>query len=268
MTMTNRVKDVVGRGEVALCMASRFARTADLGMIVQACGFDSFYVDIEHSSISIDAAAQLFVAALPLGVAAMARIPGHDFDLAARLLDAGALGIICPQVDTAAQAAALVAACKFPPLGNRSVSGAGPLQFYRPTPLGDVNAQGNALTLCIPMLETPLAIENAQAIAAVPGIDIVLVGSNDLSAALGIPGQLRHASITAAFAAAAKACKDHGKCLGIGGVRGDHALTADLTRLGARFIIAGLDTGYLMQGAKADAAAIRKAITPQGAGNP
>jgi 2-keto-3-deoxy-L-rhamnonate aldolase RhmA len=258
----NRIKERMSRGEVALCMASRFARTADLGIIADACGFDGIYIDIEHSSISIDAAAQMCVAALPVGITPMVRVPGHDFDLAARLLDGGALGIICPQVDTAAQAAAMVAACKFPPLGHRSVSGAGPLQGFRATPLGDVNAQGNELTLCIPMLETPEGIANAGAIAAVPGIDVLLIGSNDLSAALGIPGDLRHPKIRAAFEATAAACKKHGKHLGVGGVRGDYALTADLVKLGARFMIAGLDSGYLMKAAREDVAAIRKAITP------
>ena len=260
VAVVNRVKERIARGEVALCMASRLARTADLGMIADACGFDSFYIDIEHSSISTDIAAQIVAAALPIGITPMARIPGHDFDLAARLLDAGALGIICPQVDTVEQAKAMVAACKFPPLGHRSVAGAGPLQFYRATPLAEVNAEGNALTLCIPMLETPHGIDNAEAIAAVPGIDMLLIGSNDLSAALGIPGELKHAKIRAAFETAAMACKQHGKCLGVGGVRGDAALAADLVKLGARFIIAGLDTGYLLQAAKADVAALRKAI--------
>jgi 4-hydroxy-2-oxoheptanedioate aldolase len=260
LPVRNRIKECMGRGEVALCMASRLARTADLGMIADACGFDGFYIDIEHSPISIDTAAQICTAALPVDVTPMVRIPGHDFDLATRLLDSGALGIICPQVDTAAQAEAMVAACKLPPLGHRSVAGTGPLQGYRATPLGEINVQGNALTLCIPMLETSAGIANADAIAAVPGIDMLLVGSNDLSAELGIPGELRHPKIRAAFEAAAQACKARGKQLGIGGVRGDHALTADLVKLGARFVIAGLDTGYLVQAARADAAAIRKAI--------
>jgi len=182
--------------------------------------------------------------------------------MAAQLLDAGALGIICPQVDTAEQAKAMVAACKFAPLGHRSVSGPGPLQYYRPTPLGEVNAQANALTLCVPMLETPRGIENAEAIAAVPGVDILLIGSNDLSAELGIPGDLHHPKIRAAFEKTAAACEKHGKCLGVGGVRGDDTLMADLVKLGGRFVIAGMDRSYLMQAAKADAASIRKAIAP------
>ena len=260
--VTNRVKDRIARGEVALCMAVRFARTTDIGMIADSCGFDSIFIDIEHSAIPVDIAAQMIAAALPLGIAPLARIPGHDFHMAARLLDAGALGIVCPQVDTAEQAKAMVDACKFAPAGHRSVSGAGPLQFYRQTPLAEVNAQGNALTLCIPMLETPKGIENADAIAAVPGVDILLIGSNDLSTELSIPGDLRHAKIRAAYEATAAACRKHGKCLGIGGVRGDDALMADLVKLGGRFIIAGLDRGYLMQAAKADVAAIRKTIAP------
>lgn len=258
--LRNRIKERIAAGNVTLCMASRLARTAELGMIADACGFDGFYIDIEHSSISLDAAAAMCVAALPLGVTPMARIPGHDFDMAARLLDAGALGIICPQVDTPAQAEKFVAGCKFPPLGNRSVAGTGPLQLFRAAQLGEVNAHGNDLTLCIPMLETAEGVANAEAIAAVPGIDMLLIGSNDLSAALGIPGELRHPKIRAAFETAAVACKKHGKTLGIGGVRGDHALAADLVKLGARFVIAGLDTGYLMKAAREDAAALRKAL--------
>jgi 2-keto-3-deoxy-L-rhamnonate aldolase RhmA len=261
LPVTNRVKDRIGRGELALCMASRLARTADLGMMADACGFDAFYIDIEHSSISIDTAAQMIAAALPIGIAPMARIPGHDFDMAARLLDAGALGIICPQVDTEEQAKAFVAACKFPPLGHRSVGGAGPLQGFRQTPLADVNSQGNALTLCIPMLETQRGVDNAEAIAVVAGIDILLIGSNDLSAELGIPGDLKHPKIRAAYETTAAGCKKHGKCLGIGGVRGDAALAADLVKLGARFMIAGFDAGYMMQAAKADVAALRKATS-------
>ena len=258
----NRIKERMAAGDVALCMASRFARTADIGMIADAAGFDGFYIDIEHSTISLDAAAAMCVAALALGVTPMARIPGHDFDMATRLLDAGALGIICPQVDTAEQATAFVAACKFPPLGHRSVAGTGPLQHFRATPLGEINMQGNDLTLCIPMLETAAGIKNAEAIAAVPGVDIILIGSNDLCTELGIPGDLRHEKIRAAYETAAAACNAHDKILGVGGVRGDHELTKSLVALGARFVIAGLDTGYLMAAAKADVAGMRKAINP------
>ena len=255
----NRVQQRLARGEVALCMATRLARTAEIGMIADACGFDSFFIDLEHCTISLDAAAQICVAALPVGVTPMVRIAGHQFDDATRLLDMGALGIICPDVSTRAQAEAFAGACRFPPLGRRSVGGAGPLQGYRATPLAEVNAQGNAATLCIAMLETPEGIANADAIAAVPGIDVLLIGSNDLCTAMGIPGELKHPKLRAAYESTAKACKAHGKHLGVGGIRADVAHVTELVQLGARFVITASDMQYLMSAARNEVTALRSA---------
>lgn len=249
----------MARGEVALCMATRLARTADIAMIADAAGFDCFYIDMEHCTITLDAAGQICTAALGVGITPLVRIAGHNFDDAARLLDAGALGIVCPNVSTRAQAEAFAKACRLPPLGERSVAGAGPLQGYRATPLAEVNSQGNALTTCIAMLETPEGIENADAIASVPGIDVLLIGSNDLCTAMGIPGELKHPKLRAAYEATAKACQAHGKVLGIGGIRGDVAHVAELVALGARFVIAGSDVQYLMMAARAEVASLRKA---------
>src|SRR6478672_9294130 len=161
------MQERLARGEVALCMATRLARTAEIAMLADSCGFDAFFIDMEHCTISLDDAAQICVAALPVGVTPMVRIAGHQFEDATRLLDMGALGIICPNVSTRTEAEAFVQACRFPPLGERSVGGAGALQGYQQTPLGEVNKQGNASTTLIAMLETPEGIANADAIASV-----------------------------------------------------------------------------------------------------
>ncbi len=261
MPVTSRLQDRFARGEVALCMATRLSRSADIAMIADACGFDAFFIDMEHSTITLDAAAQICTAALGVGITPLARIAGHAFEDATRLLDAGALGIICPNVSTREEAIAFADACRFPPIGKRSVAGPGPLQGYRATPLGEVNAQGNALTTLIPMLETPEGIANADAIAAVPGIDVLLIGSNDLSTALGIPGELKHPKIRAAFESVAMACKTHKKVLGIGGIRADVAHVGDLVKLGARFVIAASDVQYLMMAARNEVASLRKVGT-------
>ena len=180
MPVSNRVKERLARGETALCMATRLARTPEIAMIADACGFDAFFIDMEHSAITLDAAAAMCTAAVPVGIAPLVRVAGHAFHDATRLMDLGAMGIICPDVETGEQAQAFAAACRFPPLGARSVGGVGPLQGYRSTPLGEVNAQGNDATLLVAMLESPQGIANADAIAAVPGIDVLLIGSNDL----------------------------------------------------------------------------------------
>jgi 2-keto-3-deoxy-L-rhamnonate aldolase RhmA len=262
MPVTNRLQERLARGEVALCMATRLARTAEIAMIAEACGFDALFVDMEHSTISLDATAQICMAALGAGVTPLVRIAGHRFEDATRLLDMGALGIVCPNVETREQAEALVRACRFPPLGERSIAGPGPLQGYRATPLAEVNAQGNAATLLIPMLESPQGIANAEEIASVPGIDVLLIGSNDLCTALGIPGELKHAKIRAAYESTMMACRAHKKVLGVGGIRGDVAQVAELVKLGARFVIAGSDVQYLMMAARNETAAIRKAVAP------
>lgn len=259
MAVQNKVRERMARGEVALCMATRLARTADIAMIADACGFDALYIDMEHCTISLEAAAQICVAALPVDVTPLVRIAGHAFDDATRLLDAGALGIICPNVSSPEQAKAFAQTCRFPPLGERSVAGAGPLQGYRATPLAEVNKQGNEATVLIAMLETPEGIANAEQIAAVPGIDVLLIGSNDLCTAMGIPGEMKHPKLRAAYETVARACKTHGKHLGIGGVRGDVAQVAELVKLGGRFVIAGSDVQYLMKAARDEVAAIRKA---------
>ena len=260
MAFTNRAQERLARGEVALCMATRLARTAEIAMIADSCGFDALFVDMEHCTISLDDAAQICVAALPVGVTPLVRIAGHHFEDATRLLDMGALGIVCPNVSTPAEAEAFARACRFPPLGERSVAGAGALQGYRATPLGEVNKQGNAATLLIPMLETPEGIANADAIAAVPGIDVLLIGSNDLCTAMGIPGDLKSPKLRAAYETTAKACKAHGKYLGVGGIRADVEHVAELVKLGARFVIAGSDTQYLMRSARDEITALRKTV--------
>jgi 2-keto-3-deoxy-L-rhamnonate aldolase RhmA len=173
------------------------------------------------------------------------------------VLDGGAQGVLMPHVDDAAQARAIVAAGRFPPLGRRSVMGPTPALRYRAMPLGKINETLNADTLVIAMLETPRGVEHADEIAAVPGIDMLLIGSNDLCTELGIPGELRHPKIRAAYEAAAAACKKHGKALGVGGIRGDAELQRDLVRLGARFIIAGNDTAYLAAAARKDVETLR-----------
>jgi 2-keto-3-deoxy-L-rhamnonate aldolase RhmA len=262
MATSNRLHERLARGEVGLCMATRLARTSEIAMIAAACDFDALFVDMEHSTISLDATAQICIAALGAGVTPLVRIAGHNFDDATRLLDMGALGIVCPNVETRVQAEDFVCACRFPPLGTRSVAGPGPLQGYRATPLGEVNAQGNAATILIPMLESPEGIANADAIAAVPGIDVLLIGSNDLCTALGIPGELKHPKLRAAYESTAEACRKHGKVLGVGGIRGDVEQVAELVKLGARFVIAASDVQYLMRAAREEAAALRKATVP------
>lgn len=256
----NLAKERLLAGKIVLCLATRLARTPDIAFIADAAGFHAFYIDMEHCSISLDDAAKICAAALPIGITPLIRIPDAGLGAAARLLDAGALGIICPNIRGEQDAADFVAACKFAPLGNRSVAGTGPLFGYRSLPLADINRAGNEAVLCIAMLESQEGIDNAEAIAAMPGIDVVMIGCSDLSTKLGFPGEARHPVLVEAFGKLGAACGKHGKALGVGGVRNDHWLVLDLYRLGARFVIIGSDVGYLSSAARADCKALSQSL--------
>jgi 2-keto-3-deoxy-L-rhamnonate aldolase RhmA len=185
------------------------------------------------------------------------RVPSHAPDWISRVLDGGAQGVIVPHVNSADEAAAVVRAARFPPVGRRSVGGSGPSLGYRPIPLAKVNDTLNAETLVIVMIETPEAVGRADAIAAVDGVDMLLIGSNDLCTEMGIAGQLRDPRLLQAYERVAAACRAHGRVLGVGGVRGDAELQARLLALGARFLIAGNDVGYLSAATAADVKTLR-----------
>ena len=247
------LKSRLARGELCLCMAITQARHADLPLIVGATGFDCFYVDMEHYPFSTETAATLCSAGIGAGVPGLVRIPAHQAHFVSRALDAGAYGVIAPRVDTAEAAREIVRAARFPPLGERGVPGPNPVTRFRPYSADVAIQYMDSVVTVIPMIETPAAIENADAIAAVEGVDVLLVGTNDLALSMGIPGQLRSERIAAAYEKVAAACARHGKTLGIAGIRDDLELAARFIGLGGRFVIAGSDVGYLLSGATADA---------------
>jgi 2-keto-3-deoxy-L-rhamnonate aldolase RhmA len=127
---------------------------------------------------------------------------------------------------------------------------------YEKHPLGETCAAINQATMVIVMLETPLAIQNAAAIAAVPGIDSLLIGTNDLAMELGIPGGFGDERIVAAYQAVVDACRKHGKHAGVGGIA-DEALLKRYIEMGVRVVLPGSDLGFLQSAAAAAAAKMR-----------
>jgi 2-keto-3-deoxy-L-rhamnonate aldolase RhmA len=255
--MANAMKEKLAAGELVLCMNLRLARTVDIAMVAKAGGYDALYVDMEHSPYSIDTTATICAAAIGIGITPLVRVPSHEGHWSSRVLDGGAQGVIVPHVSNRSEAEAVVRHCRFPPLGQRSVMGLGPALGYRAMPLGEINERLNTDTALIVMLETAEGIENAEAIAALPGIDVLLIGSGDLTTDYGIPGQVDHPRLREAYERVAGACRNHGKALGVGGIRHNVELQGELIRLGARFVIAGTDVNYVLAGARQDTTALR-----------
>jgi 4-hydroxy-2-oxoheptanedioate aldolase len=210
-------------------------------MIAAACGFDAVYIDLEHNPTSLETAAAVCVAALAMGVTPIARVTSHDPHDATRILDCGAQGVMVPHVQNAEEATAIVAACLYAPKGHRSAFGSGPALGYAALGQAEVCRRLNEETLLMAMIETPEAVGNADAIAAVDGIDVLHIGASDLSTEMGIPGQYTHDRMRSAFETVAKAAGAHGKAMGVGGVRQDFEFQSWLLRLGVRYLTGGSD---------------------------
>jgi 2-keto-3-deoxy-L-rhamnonate aldolase RhmA len=247
-------------GDIALCMCFVQARTADYPLMAAACGFDAIYVDLEHTSTSLETASTLCIAALGAGMTPLVRVPSHDYQYLTRAVDIGAVGVIVPHVNSAEEAAAAVAACKFPPVGRRSVVASHATTSYRRIPVTQVVDELNRETIVIVMLETPVAIDRAAEIAAVPGVDMILLGAYDLSAEMGILGRYDDEAFGRAVETAAAAARQGGVTLGIAGIS-DNRLLQRFVALGARFISAGTDASFFMEAASARVAAL-KALDP------
>ncbi len=252
----NVTQEKLARGEVALGVGLRQARTVDIGKAMRTAGFDWLFIDMEHNAMDIDIATQIAVAGQDAGITPLIRVPGFEHHLAARALDCGAQGIVFPHVDDAETAARLVSYCRFPPAGTRSMTGMYPQTGFVRHELGQLAAAVNAATLVVVMLETRQAIANADAIAAVPGVDALLIGTNDLCMDFGLPGQFEHADVVAAYEATTAACRTHGKIAGMGGVYAPAAAKRYLD-MGVTMVLAGSDLSFLMSGATAQAAAFR-----------
>src|SRR5438477_9681792 len=145
----NSVKKKLQRGEVVASMTVRLVPSVEIVRIAKSAGFDTLYIDLEHSSFSIETTSQLCVMALEAGIPAFVRVPANTPEYISRVLDAGALGVIAPGVTSAAEARTVVAAAKYPPLGARGLSGALPHLQFRSFPASESMPLMNEATMVI-----------------------------------------------------------------------------------------------------------------------
>lgn len=247
--LTNPLAERLRKGELGLTLMIRHARTVDIALAAKTCGFDGLFFDLQHGVIPEHEISQMAVAAMNVGVAPLVRVPEKDYAAALRMLDNGALGIIMPEVTTVEDARNSVAACKYPPVGNRGAFGGWAHFAYRAVAAPDARKAINDATLLILMIESKAALDNIEAIAAVPGVDVIHIGTNDLSTDLGHPGELTHPDVLAAVERVAKACRANGKFTGVGGLYGggDAAKAlASVIKLGARFITSASEWNLML----------------------
>ncbi|MCO6415530.1 aldolase/citrate lyase family protein [Siccirubricoccus sp. KC 17139] len=246
----NHVKQRLAKDELALGFGVHHLRGAAVGMLAASAGFDWLFIDMEHGATSVHEATQIAIAALNQGVTPIVRVCKDAVFEGTRALDNGAMGVVVPHVDNAEEAKAVADAYRFPPVGTRSWGGPPFAYNFKPPAVAEAQVELNREILVTVMIETPEAVANAAAIAAVPGIDALMIGTSDLTASMGIAGQIGHERVQAAYKTVADACKSSGKVLGMGGVY-DETWAAAYIKLGARLLLSGSDHNLLLAGATA-----------------
>ncbi|OGL19888.1 MAG: 2,4-dihydroxyhept-2-ene-1,7-dioic acid aldolase [Candidatus Rokubacteria bacterium RIFCSPLOWO2_12_FULL_71_22] len=223
-------------------------------------GFDSLTIDMQHGVVDYQVATTMLQAIATTPVIPLARVPWNDPGRLMKILDAGVYGVICPMINTRAQAEALVAACKYPPRGYRSW---GPVRasLYAGADYGD---HANQDLLVIPMIETAEALKNLDEILSVPGVDAVYVGPSDLSLALGCKPRLDQTDppVVEAQQTIVEACKRHGVVAGIHNNTAAYALK--MIEAGYQFVTLASDSRFLAARAGEEVTAVRKSATKAG----
>ncbi len=244
LRLTNTVKDKLRRGESVIGPVIS-VNNVEVAARAASLGFDFIWLEMEHCPLSLETVRNIVLATRGLPAVPLARPPTNELWTAKRLLDAGVLGVIFPFTRTPELARQAVAACRYPPHGLRG-SGADLAAFRWPAPEGYYDfADQNVLVVTV--VEDTSALEHIDEIAATPGIDVLFIGTSDLSFSLGLRGAQHHPKLDRAVEKIVAAAKKHGKFLGRPGLNPE-----DIKRFqkqGFRFFMTLTDLDFMAAGA-------------------
>ncbi len=189
----NRTKELLHKGQCAVGIMVAEVRSPGIAVMLATAGFDFFVIDMEHSAFNLETVEDMCLAAKGTGITPIVRVPTRfGYHNLARPLDCGAEGLLVPQVETKEEAEDIVKATRYHPLGQRGMALCrAHNRFARGNPQ-ELMKCNNEETLLVFQIESKTAIEHLEELLTVPGVDAVLVGPNDLSQSLGIPGNTKH----------------------------------------------------------------------------
>ncbi len=244
-TIKHKLK--AGKWVLGTCITDYYG--TEVVTIMKAAGMEHFFIDTEHSRASFSDIQTLVRVAKAAEVTPLVRVTWNEYPYIARTFDCGAMGVVCPRVDSVEEAKRIVDCIKFPPLGNR---GYGLRSIVTDLDFHGARAEmdsSNEETMVILQMETQNFVDQVDQITAVPGVDATMVGPFDLSVALGIPGEFEHPKFWAAFDKMVEACEKNGVAPGV------HAGNAEMLQKckdhGARFLTCATDASMLQRGWKA-----------------
>ncbi|KAF7716032.1 5-keto-4-deoxy-D-glucarate aldolase [Penicillium ucsense] len=249
-TISNPFRTRILNGEITPLMSIKFLVGNEIAMMARMAGFHAVFIDMEHSSLDMRSIAQLILACNYVGVSPVVRSPSKSHWHVSRILDAGAAAVVIPHIESVQEVRDLVHHAKLAPLGARGCTNNQPIFNFQHVPTLKQNEAMNTQTMLIPMIETPCAVDIAEEIFAVDGVDGVLIGSNDLCADLGIPGKYDDPLYLDSVTKVINAANKFGKPVGVGGIGGRLDLLEKWFSMGATWSLSGADGAVLQNGMK------------------
>jgi 2-dehydro-3-deoxyglucarate aldolase/4-hydroxy-2-oxoheptanedioate aldolase len=241
----NRLREALQQGRVPLGHMVWEFSTRGMATILDSVDLDFVLFDMEHSGIEMERIFDLIAWSKAASFAPCVRVPQAQYHFLARVMDAGALGVMVANVESAVQAREIVRAVKYAPLGQRGVGlGCAHTDYVVPPPV-EYFAESNANSVVICQIESERGVEQADAIAAVEGVDILWIGHFDLSQSMGLPGQFHHPRFVEAFRHVATVTKRQGK--GFGAQPGTLAQAEEWRALGVNVISWNVDVAVYRQ---------------------
>ncbi len=251
----NKAKARLREGGTVIGTMVSEMRSEEIAYVLAAAGFDFFVLDTEHASADMETVQRVCRAARSAGIAPLVRVTAISYPHIARTLDAGALGLMVPRVDTAGEAREIVRSAKYPPAGERGFGLRGAVTDYGGANVPEVIAWSNAETMLMAQVESQRCLDNLDEIAATPGLDVLLIGPNDLSVSLGVPGEHMHPKMQEAYRHVAATAARHGIAAGIH--PGDLAVVEYGRSAGMRCLMLSSDVRFLLSAARQAVQALR-----------
>ncbi len=258
---TNHTRERLARGEAVFGCGLQVYRSAEVPRAFAAAGFDYVFIDMEHGSYDLETVQDMIAACNQTGITPIVRVGELLYSLVARLLDAGAQGIILPRVEDPQLLAEAMTWLRFPPLGKRGYGVNPTMVSYEPRTFADIIEHQNRNTVSVVQFETRTAMERADELLSVPGVDIAMVGPADLSISLGVPGDFDNPIMISTISGLIEKCNRHGVVPGI--QTRTVAMAKAWTERGMRFVGAGAEHGLLLEKAKETVAALNQVRAKQ-----
>lgn len=252
----NHVKHALAAGEVQLGTGFAQLRSEDVVRILAAAGFQWAFLDAEHGGFGIETLQDLCRFASTCGLAPIVRVADLQYALVARALDCGAQGVIFPRVESPELLAKAVSWARFPPLGIRGFGLTGLHADFEPVTIAQMVDHINANTMVVLQIETRTAVERANELLSVGGLDAVMIGPVDLSISLGVAGEFDHPRMVEAIERVREACNRHGVAPGI--QTRNLALARFWKERGMRFLGCSNETAMLYERAKSVVEELRR----------